>query len=111
MPYPFCQAAMKSRVISAALPLGNGARLSPAHRGLKSSRPIASAAVRNGVNAAVASGNAGAKGLMGPNSRITRLISPLAGRPVNTFVKAVCRSRACKALRCRLLVVASSLHS
>ena len=83
----------------------------PAHRGVKSLLPRASAAARKGAMAAVAKGKAGASGLMGPSICMARLTMPRAGRPVNTFVKAVCRAAGdCSAARCKALVLASSLH-
>ena len=80
----------------------------PAHSGEKSPLPSRSACARSGAMAAVASGKAGATGLSGPSSRITRLTMPLAGRPVKRRVSAVWRAASlCSAARCTALVVAS----
>ena len=80
----------------------------PAQSGLKSPEPCFSAAIRKGVMPAVASGNAGAFGLIGPSSRMTRLTMPRAGLPLKRLVRAV--SLACgesRALRWVAEVVAS----
>ena len=56
----------------------------------------------------VASGNAGAKRLIGPSSLIKRLTMPRAGRPENKLVRAVWRALALlSAARCTALVVDS----
>ena len=64
----------------------------PAHSGEKSPRPACSAAARSGASALTAVGNAGARSLIGPSSRISRLTMPRAGRPVNRLVSAVSRA-------------------
>ena len=61
----------------------------PAQRLVKSTRPSFSAAAFSGPSAVAAWGNAGASGETGPTSRITRLATPRAGRPVMTLVMTV----------------------
>ena len=55
--------------------------------------------VRNGSRAPAALGNAGASGLQGPTSRVSRFAMARAGRPVNTLVSCVESSRASPGLR------------
>ena len=64
----------------------------PDHRGEKSPLPRLSARARKGRMAEAANGKAGAAGLIGPTSLMTRFTIPSAGRPVNTFVRTVCRA-------------------
>ena len=70
----------------------------PAQRLVKSTLPSFSAAAFNGPSAVAACGNAGASGEIGPTSRITRLATPRAGRPVMTLVMTVELSRACASI-------------
>ena len=62
----------------------------PHHSGEKSEEPFFSAMFLNADSAIDAVGNSGALVFIGPNSFITRLIMPLAGRPLKRFVNAVC---------------------
>ncbi len=67
----------------------------------KSPEPCACAFACSGASAPPASGNSGATSLTGPISRITRLMTPRAGRPVIRLVIAVPSSRAAfSAARC-----------
>ena len=61
----------------------------PAQRLVKSTLPSFSAAAFSGPSAVAACGNAGASGEIGPTSRMTRLATPRAGRPVMTLVMTV----------------------
>ena len=102
------QSAPSSRVSSAAATARQPLVSWPAHSGEKSPLPRASAAARSGAIAPMASGNAGARVLIGPRSRITRFTMARAGRPVNTLVRAVWRAAGlCSAARCTALVVDS----
>ena len=58
----------------------------PHHRGEKSLEAVISALARIGASASAARGKSGVKVLIGPKSRIRRLMMPRAGLPVNTFV-------------------------
>ena len=104
VPKPFASL----RVVSAADSLKQPCMLVPAHKGLKSSEPAASARALSGATAAVASGNAGASGFMGPRLCMAWFTMPRAGLPVKMLVSAVVRGGvAWSALRCSALVVAS----
>ena len=70
------------------------AAASPDQSSEKSPLPRFSIAARSGSTAPVASGNAGATALIGPCSRMKRVNSPRAGRPVITLVITVESSRA-----------------
>ena len=62
----------------------------PDQSGTKSPEPFASDLDRRGATAPAANGNSGGTSDIGPTSRIMRFTIPRAGRPVNTFVSAVC---------------------
>src|SRR5215471_9496839 len=80
----------------------------PASMGEKSPDPCACAFACSGASAPPASGNAGATSLMGPSSRMMRLIKPRAGRPLRTLVSTVLSSRAARnAARCGGNILAS----
>src|SRR5258705_6783810 len=88
-------AARASAGVSSAAGISRPSRTAwPAQRLVKSTFPSFSAAAFNGPNAVAECGNAGASVEIGPTSRITRLATPRAGRPVITLVMTVESSNA-----------------
>src|SRR6266478_8808530 len=87
-------APASARVSSAAGISGPSRTACPAQRLVKSTLPSFSAAAFRGAKPVAAWGNAGASPEIGPTSRITRLTTPRAGRPVMTLVTTVESSRA-----------------
>src|ERR1700692_1167693 len=78
-----------ARVSSAAAWSRRSRTACPAQRLVKSTLPSFSAAAFSGARLVAAWGKAGASGEIGPTSRITRLATPRAGRPVMTLVMTV----------------------
>src|SRR3979409_1326748 len=88
-------AAPASARVSSAVGSSRPSRAAcPAQRLVKSTLPSFSAAALTGAKPVAAWGNAGASPEIGPTSRITRLGTPRAGRPVITLVMTVESSRA-----------------
>src|SRR3981189_993825 len=87
-------APASARVSSAAGSSRPSRTACPAQRLVKSTLPSFSAAALRGAKPVAAWGNAGASPEIGPTSRITRLGTPRAGRPVITLVMTVESSRA-----------------
>src|ERR1700682_6213581 len=88
-------AAPASARVSSAAGISRPIRTAcPAQRLVKSTFPCFSAAAFKGPSAVAECGKAGASGEIGPTSRITRLATPRAGRPVMTLVMTVESSRA-----------------
>ena len=100
-PYP-ANAANRASAAPASERVSSAAGISPpirsacpAQRLVKSTLPSFSAAAFSGPSAVAACGKSGAPAMIGPTSRMTRLATPRAGRPVMTLVITVASSFAC----------------